>query len=175
MTADEMTAHFEDDGRQRKHEADPEAPRHVGKFRIRRRIEAGDLRLQRHAADRAASRADLADLRMHRAGVDRAFRHRGLRLAVLFQISDGIGREFGPAAGRAEMIGLAAIVEAVLAGRGIYRHAADGVANGCRGVVGMIVMAVTGVVVAGVAAAGSLWCAVSVGVFIVVHHPLRRL
>jgi hypothetical protein len=34
---------------------------------------------------------------------------------------------------------------------------------------------VTGVVMAGVAAAGSLRCTVSVGVFIVVHHPLRRL
>jgi hypothetical protein len=42
----------------------------------------------------------------------------------------------------------------------------------------MIVMAVTGVVVAGVlvaAAAGSLWRAVSVGVFIVAHHSLRHL
>jgi hypothetical protein len=42
----------------------------------------------------------------------------------------------------------------------------------------VIVMAVTGVVVTGVAvaaAAGSLWRAVSIGVFIVVHHPLRRL
>ena len=74
------------------------------------------------------------------------------------------------------MEGLAAIVEAVLAGRGVDRHAADGIANGCRGVGVMIVMAVTGVVVPGVAvAAGSLWRAVSVGVFILVHHSLRRL
>ena len=41
------------------------------------------------------------------------------------------------------------------------------------GVVGMIVMAVTGVAVT--AAAGSLWRAVSAGVFIIVHHSLRRL
>ena len=85
MAADEMAAHFQHDGRQREHEADPEAARHVGEFGIGRRIEARDLRLQRHAADRAASGADLADLRMHRAGVDRAFRHRGFRLAVFLR------------------------------------------------------------------------------------------
>src|SRR6185436_14973065 len=136
-----------------------------------------DLGLQRHAADRAASRADLADFGMHRAGVDRAFRYGGFRLAVLFQIGDGIGGEFGAAAGRAEMEGLAAIVEAVLAGRGIDAHAADGVADGRSGMGVMIVMAVMGVVagVAAAAAAGTLWRAVSVGVFIVVHHSLRRL
>jgi hypothetical protein len=74
------------------------------------------------------------------------------------------------------MIGLAAVVEAVFASRGIYRHPADGIADGCDGAGGMIMMAVTavaGVLVA--AAAGSLWRAVSVGVFIVVHHSLRRL
>ena len=173
MAADEMAAHFQDDGRQREHEADPEAARHVGEFRIGRRIEARDLRLQRHAADRAASRADLADLRMHRAGVDRAFRHGGLRPAVFLEIGVGIGGEFGAAAGRAEMKGLAAVIEAVLAGRGIHGHAADGVAHGCSGVGVMIVMAVTGVVVA--AAAGSLWRAVSVGVFIACSSSLRRL
>ena len=153
MAADEMAAHFQDDGRQREHEADPEAARHVGEFRIGRRIEARDLRLQRHAADRAASGTDLADLRMHRAGVDRAFRHGGLRLAVFLEISDGIGGEFGAAAGRAEMKGLAAIVEAVLAGRGVHGHPADGVANGRGGVGVMIVMA--GVVMAGVAVAAA--------------------
>ncbi len=149
MAADEMAAHFQDDGRQREHEADPEAARHVGEFRIGRRIEARDLRLQRHAADRAASGADLADLGMHRAGVDGAFRHRGLRPAALFQIGDGIGGEFGTAAGRAEMEGRAAVVEAVLAGRGVDAHAADGIADGCSGVGVMIVLAVTGVVAAG--------------------------
>ena len=73
------------------------------------------------------------------------------------------------------MEGLAAVVEAVLAGRGIHRHAADGIADRCNG---MGVMAVTGVVVAGVAvaaAAGTFGRAVSVGVFVVVHHSLRRL
>ena len=114
MTADEMAAHFQHDGGKREHEADPEPPRHVREFRVGRCIEARDLGLQRHAAYRTMSRADLADLRMHRAGVDRALGHSGLRLAVFLKPGNGVGGEFGPAAGRAEMIGLAAIVEAVL-------------------------------------------------------------
>src|SRR5262249_9042047 len=36
----------------------------------------GHLRLQRHAADRADTGADLPDLQMHRAGIDRALRRR---------------------------------------------------------------------------------------------------
>ncbi|MEH2603670.1 hypothetical protein V1277_003047 [Bradyrhizobium sp. AZCC 1588] len=154
MAADEMAAHLQNDGRQRKHEADPEAARHVREFRIGRRIEACHLRLQRHAADRAASGADLADLRVHRAGVDRALRHGCLRPLVLLEISDGIGGEFGAAAGRAEMKGLAVMVEAVLAGRGVDGHAADGIAHGCRTGGLMAVVAVTGVAMP--AAAGAL-------------------
>ena len=50
------------------------------------------------------------------------------------------------------MEGLAAIVEAVLAGRGIDRHPADGVANGLGGVG---VMIVAGMVMAGVAVAAA--------------------
>ena len=83
VTADEVAAHFQNDGRQRQHEADPEAARHVGEFGIGRRIEACHLGLQRHAADRAAAGTDLADLRMHRAGIDRALRRGGFRLALV--------------------------------------------------------------------------------------------
>ena len=132
VSADQMAAHFQHDGWQREHEADPEPARHVRKLRIGRCIEARDLGLQRHAADRAASRAHLANLRMHRAGVDRALGHGGFRLAVFLKPGNGIGGEFCPAAGRAEMKGLAAVVEAVLAGRGIDGHAADGVARDRR-------------------------------------------
>ena len=103
-----MAAHLQHDRRQRQREADPEAPRHVGELGIGRVVEARDLGLQRHAADRAASGTDLADLRMHRAGVDRALGRGGFRLAVLFEIFFRIGGEFGAAAGRAEMKGLAA-------------------------------------------------------------------
>ena len=52
--------------------ADPEAPRHVGEFGIGSALGGDDVRLERHAADRAGARAVLPDLRMHRAGVDRA-------------------------------------------------------------------------------------------------------
>ena len=50
--------------------------------------------------------------------------------AALVEICVRIGGEFGSAAGRAEMIGFAAIVEPVLAGRGVDGHPADGVAHG---------------------------------------------
>ena len=129
VTADQVAAHLKDHRRERKHEADPEAARHVGEFGIGRRVEAGYLGLQRHAADRAIAGTDLADLRMHRAGVDRAFRYGGFRGLLLRDRPCGIGGEFGSAAGRAEMKGFAAVVEAMLAGRGIDRHAADGIAH----------------------------------------------
>ena len=45
MTTDEVTAHFQNDHRQREHEANPEAPRHVGKLGIGRRIQAGNFGL----------------------------------------------------------------------------------------------------------------------------------
>ncbi len=66
-----------------------------------------------------------------RAATGRALRHGGFRLALV-EIGLRIGGEFGPAAGRAEMIGFAAMVEPVLAGRGIDRHSADGVAHASR-------------------------------------------
>ena len=53
------------------------------------------------------------------------------------------------------MEGLAAVVEALLAGRGVHGHAADGIAQGRSGVGVMIVMAVTGVIEAGLAAAAA--------------------
>ena len=56
--------------------ADPEPARHVGKLGIGAAVGGHHVRLERHAADRAAARPDLADLGMHRTGVDRAFRHR---------------------------------------------------------------------------------------------------
>lgn len=137
MPADEMAAHFQNHCRHSEREADPEPARHVREFGIGRIVEARDLRLQRHAADRAASGPDLADLRMHRAGIDRAFGHGGLRPALFLQIADGIGRKLGAATGRAEMEGLAAIVEAVLAGRRVDLHAADRVEH-ADGIVGLV-------------------------------------
>jgi hypothetical protein len=128
VSADEMSAHFEDHRGRGEHRADPETPRHVGKLGIWRIVEACDLGLQRHAADRAAAGADLANLRVHRAGVDRAgrrFRRRLFRLEIFGRI----GGEFGAAACRAEMEGLAVMVEAVFGGRRVDDHAADGIPN----------------------------------------------
>ncbi len=69
-------AHLQREDRHRQHEADPEAPRHVGEFGIGAAIGGHQFGFERHAADRAGARPDLPDLRMHRAGVDRALRHR---------------------------------------------------------------------------------------------------
>jgi len=72
----EVAAHFEREDRKREHQRNPEPPRHVRKLGIGRRFGGGQLRLQRHAADRADAEADLPDLQMHRAGIDRAVRRR---------------------------------------------------------------------------------------------------
>ena len=100
----------------------------------------GDLRrhahrLERHAADRAVAWPFLHDLRMHRAGVERALRQR-LCLALLGQIALGVRGEFGAAAGRAEIIGLAAMLEARPARADVDLHAAYGVGGHVRGAFG---------------------------------------
>ncbi|GAA0006386.1 hypothetical protein BRDID11002_63900 [Bradyrhizobium diazoefficiens] len=154
VRAGEMAAHLQHHGRQRQHAADPEPPRHVGEFGIGAGLQARDLRLQRHAADRAAAGSDLADLRVHRAGVDRARRHLRLARLLLGEVFCGIGGEFGAASGRAEMEGLAVMVEPVLRGRGVDRHAADGVEDFRRGValvMGMM-MGVAGMIAVSAAA-----------------------
>ena len=195
-----MAAPFDRHHRNRQRQADPEAARHVDEFGIGAGVGGRHLRFQRHAADRAGAGADLADLRVHRAGVDGAFDHRlrfaglevlvgiagelglaavaaeviggavvlvavlggrringhaadgidlasrGLFGALLRQILVGIGRELGFAAGRAEVIGLAAVLGLMLGGRGIDRHAADGVEDAGHGgvmrIVGVMVVVV---------------------------------
>src|SRR5262249_651755 len=97
-----VRAHFEDEHGDREWKTDPEWARHVDKLGIRSGVAPGELRLERHAADRAEARTDLLDLRMHRAGIDRAFGN-GLRLAPA-EIFLRIVYEFGAAAGRAEII-----------------------------------------------------------------------
>jgi len=133
VRAGEMATHLQHDRRQRQRAADPESPRHIGELRIGPGLQARDLRLQRHAADRAAAGSDPTDLRMHWAGVDRAGGHFRIGRLVLFvflgEIFCGIGGEFGAAAGRAEMECLAVVLEAVLGCRGINRHATDGIAD----------------------------------------------
>ncbi len=125
VRAGEVRAHFEDEDRDRQRKTDPEPARHVDKFGIRTGVAARELRLERHAADRAGAGTELSDLRMHRTRVDGAFGDR-LRLARA-QIFLRIVDEFRAAAGRAEIIGVAVIIGAVLGGVRIDRHAADGV------------------------------------------------
>ena len=115
---------------------DPEPPRHVGQLGIGAAVGGHHVRLERHAADRAASRPDLADLRMHRAGEDRAFRHR-LRLAALPpRYFSGSAANLVRQPARAEEIRLAVMGVPVRRGLRIDRHAADGIdhppADGCR-------------------------------------------
>ncbi len=123
MWAGEVDAHLQHEHRQRQHEADPEPARHVDEFGIGAALGGSNLRLQRHAADRAGAGADLPDLGMHRAGVDRAFDDGFGRARA--QIFLRVGEEFGFAAVAAEIIRVALVIGAVLGGRRIDRHAAD--------------------------------------------------
>ena len=91
--------------------ADPEAPRHVGEFGIGPGLGGRNLGLERHAADRAGAGPDLPDL------ADASGRCRsapsapgvGARASAPRYFSR-IGDELGAAAGRAEIIGVAAML-----------------------------------------------------------------
>jgi hypothetical protein len=123
--AENVRAHFHRENRDRQDETDPESAHHVDELGVGAGIAARDVRLKRHATDGAGTGADLTDLRMHRAGVDRAVRHH-LRLAVA-EIFLGINGELRPAARRTEIVGVAALLGAVLGRVRINRHAADGI------------------------------------------------
>ena len=151
MQIDQMPAHRECEDRNGERQRDPKAPGHVGQLLARAGRFRGRFRLERHAADRAASGVVLPDLRMHRAGVDRAGR-RGLRRgrgACVMRMSVRMGRrrvgrlrekphrvghELFPAAARAEIIDRARVLGLVFGRRRIDRHAADGVLGERAGV-----------------------------------------
>src|SRR5690606_3335324 len=83
-------------------------------------------RLQRHTADRAASRLIADDLGMHGTGVFRSLLHR--RWPSLFaQITTGIRAEFGRAARRAEIMPLALVMHEMPRRSTVHFHSADGI------------------------------------------------
>ena len=111
-----MAAHLQGDDRHGQRKADPEAPGHVDKLGVGPGLGRDHHGFKRHAADRAGARTDLPDLRVHRAGVDRAFR-KGLGLRRLgSQIFRRLGNEAFAAARRAEIVGAAGVVRAMLRG-----------------------------------------------------------
>ena len=123
-----MREHFQRDNRDGQRGADPQAPAHVGEFRIGLRFGADGQRLQRHPADRTTAGADLAHLGVHRAGV--GGRRVGSRFVARRQVLVRVGGEFLAAAGAAEMEHAAVQLEAMARCGGIDSHAADRV--GCR-------------------------------------------
>ena len=110
-------------------QADPEPARHIREFRVRRVVQAAQV--QAPAPCRRSGR------RRGRPGglPDASGRCRWCLPAhppaAPWTCRDMLRRsgEFGSAAGRAEMIGRAAVIEAMLAGLRIDRHATDGIEN----------------------------------------------
>ena len=133
VQAQKMLAHIEQHDRNGERRRDPKPARHVGQLGIGRAVGGHHVRLERHAADRTASRSDLADLRMHRTGVDRAFRGRCRHGRLAAQAFVRIGGELGSASGAAEEVRLALVGVAVWRGLRIDRHAADRIDHAAGG------------------------------------------
>ena len=126
----EVSAHLQHHDRDRQHEPDPESPRHVGELGIGPGFGGDELRLERHAADRAGAGSHLTDLGMHRAGIDGAFRD-GLLLLRLprGEVLGRIGSEPGQASGRAEVICATGMIVPMAGGVRVDDHSADGIAH----------------------------------------------
>src|SRR5690606_13950654 len=127
----------------------PEAAAEVGELGVLLPVQGGHFRLQGHAALGAVAGVILAHLRVHGAGVDgaggRAVRGRSRGLEVGLRV----GGEFVPAAGAAEVVGMAPVVVAV-GGIGGHSHAAYRVAECCRRVPAGTTGVVAGGLVVGV-------------------------
>ena len=123
----QMPAHLQRDHRKRQREADPEPARHVDRARgsapPRRCTSTGSSAMPQIGQEPGP---DLPDLGVHRAGVDRALRDGlGLRRRDRrVEIARRVGQELRAAAGRAEIVGLAAVLGAVLGRVRVDRHAA---------------------------------------------------
>jgi hypothetical protein len=130
IDAKDVGPHVEEDERERKRHGDKEASGEIDEFGVAPMIVLGRHAhgLERHAADRTMSRPFLHDLGMHGAGVKRAL-GKGLGLALLVEIALGLLGKFDAAAVRAEMIGLALVLVARLAGVRVHHHPADGIGS----------------------------------------------
>ena len=149
VEAEDVLRHLQDEQDQRQRPGDPQPPCHVDEFRIGPLVACRHHRLERHAADRARSRAVPDDLRMHWAGVLGARRcgRRGaaamtvmvmlmvpvpaarLRLEVLVRV----GGKLGSTALGAEMISDAVMILRRLALGEVDSHPADRIGRGPLG------------------------------------------
>ena len=102
----------------------PSSPRHVGELGIGARVGRYELRLERHAADRARAGTRLPDLGMQFGQVHRARRHRLGAPRLVLEILCGIGHELLLATGRAEVVRAPIVGVAMPGGVRVDRHAA---------------------------------------------------
>ncbi len=98
---------------------------HVDQLSVRPSLGRHVERFERHPANRAASGTFLPNLGMHRAGVDRALGWGSGRVFRLGQIVGRGGDELLAAARRAEENGVAIVLDSMLCGGRVDRHAAD--------------------------------------------------
>ncbi|MNV18329.1 hypothetical protein D3C71_1091510 [compost metagenome] len=126
-------------------QAPPEAAAEVGQLGILALIQAGHLRLQRHAAQRAGAGAFLHDLRVHGAGVQRAGGSWFGAVRCRIQIALRVCNEFSPASIAAEVVGAAVMMGMVGRGGRVDCHAADRVCGHPGARTGDLAVAVGGV------------------------------
>ncbi len=116
--------------------ADHEPPSHILELRTRALCLRNALRLERHSADRTiaglafAEFVDASD--RCRSCPEQAVRseHSACRRRLSsgrLQILTGICHEFGLATAATKVVGLAIVLRAVLGGRWVHHHAADGI------------------------------------------------
>lgn len=141
-----MHPHLEREHRGGEDKADPEATGHVREFGAWSGFRGDHYRFECHPTDGAGTGFEPTDLRVHRAGVFDVLVGRGGRRGGWGQCVDELARvrlEPGPAVRRAEVVGLAVVVDAVHARVRIYRHPAHGIMHdigGGRRSVVMVVM-----------------------------------
>ena len=130
MQAEHVGTHRQQQQGDAEHARDPQPPRKVDQLRVRRVIQRGRFRLQRHATDGAGAGHCLANLRMHRAGPHGASGGVGWSRWRIGLIALWISDELRLAPGAAEMDRIARMFDVVRRCCGIDRHPADRVFHG---------------------------------------------